>query len=259
VAAGAVAPEVIAAARAAASGCAENPVLCVNEVGAWIADMIAGNAAQVGLTVATVSKMSTKELSELKALMTVEKQTDTKVSTETVSQLVKTSDNAASELRIVDINSGSKGNWSKELNNPEPNTLYRVDDNKIFKTDSLGRTESVESSLAWSKNDRNTYQQCKAGKCGVVGDEGGHLIVSIFNGPGEKLNLVPMDGNLNKGAWKKMENTWANALKDGKKVDVKIEPSYSGSNVRPDSFSVTYQIDTERPEREVFNNAPGGK
>jgi len=24
-----------------------------------------------------------------------------------------------------------------------------------------------------------------------------------------------MDGNLNKGAWKKMENTWANALKDG--------------------------------------------
>ncbi|MEI2264979.1 DNA/RNA non-specific endonuclease [Erwinia sp. CGal63] len=145
------------------------------------------------------------------------------------------------------------------MNNPQPNTPHRVDDNKIFKTDSLGRTESVESSLAWSKNDRNTYQQCKAGKCGVVGDEGGHLIASIFNGPGEKLNLVPMDGNLNKGAWKKMENTWANALKDGKKVDVKIEPSYSGSNVRPDSFSVTYRIDTERPVREVFNNAPGGK
>lgn len=27
---------------------------------------------------------------------------------------------------------------------------------------------------------------------------GGYLIASIFNGPGEKLNLVPMDGNLNK-------------------------------------------------------------
>lgn len=26
----------------------------------------------------------------------------------------------------------------------------------------------------------------------------GHLIASIFNGLGEKLNLVPMDGNMNK-------------------------------------------------------------
>ncbi|HGX8801968.1 TPA: DNA/RNA non-specific endonuclease, partial [Escherichia coli] len=45
--------------------------------------------------------------------------------------------------------------------------------------------------LVASKSDRNTYQQCKAGKCGSSGDEGGHLIASIFNGPGEKLNLVP--------------------------------------------------------------------
>ncbi|HCX7356337.1 TPA: DNA/RNA non-specific endonuclease, partial [Escherichia coli] len=56
---------------------------------------------------------------------------------------------------------------------------------------------------------------------------------------GEKLNLVPMDGNLNKGVWKQMENTWANALKDGKQVNVKIEPVYTGENKRPDSFSVT--------------------
>ncbi|WP_350353798.1 hypothetical protein, partial [Pseudomonas aeruginosa] len=32
-----------------------------------------------------------------------------------------------------------------------------------------------------TKSDRNTYQQCIAGKCGVSGDEGGHLIASIFN------------------------------------------------------------------------------
>ncbi|WP_369815307.1 hemagglutinin repeat-containing protein [Citrobacter sp. CtB7.12] len=172
---------------------------------------------------------------------------------ETASKLIN---KASDEIAAI---SGSKGSWSKELNNPKPNTIYKVDDNKIFKTDSQGRTESVESTLAWSTNDRNTYQQCKAGKCGVDGDEGGHLIASIFNGPGEKLNLVPMDGNLNKGAWKKMENTWANALKDGKQVNVKVEPSYSGSNVRPDSFTVTYQIGNERPVREIFNNAPGGK
>ncbi|MFG0804587.1 DNA/RNA non-specific endonuclease [Leclercia sp. GLN_9] len=38
---------------------------------------------------------------------------------------------------------------------------------------------------------------------------------------GEKLNIVPMSGNLNKGVWKQMENTWAAALKEGKQVNVR--------------------------------------
>nr|WP_241666596.1 hemagglutinin repeat-containing protein [Jejubacter calystegiae] len=160
---------------------------------------------------------------------------------------------------IVIVDSGKKGAWNKALNKPEPNTVYKVDGNKTYNIDAEGRTGSAEATLAWTKNDRNTYQQCKAGKCGNSGDEGGHLIASIFNGPGEKINLLPMDGNLNKSAWKQMENTWANALKDGKLVNVKIEPSYTGSNKRPDSFTVTYQIGNDRPVREVFNNAPGGK
>lgn len=133
-----------------------------------------------------------------------------------------------------------------------------MDGNKTYQTDSLGRVERVESNLSYAKNDRNTYQQCVAGKCGVSGDEGGHLIASIFNGPGEKLNLLPMNGNLNKGAWKSMENTWANALKDGKPVNVKIEPIYSGSSVRPDRFNVKYSIDGGRPVNVDFKNGPGG-
>lgn len=42
------------------------------------------------------------------------------------------------------------------------------------------------------------------------------FIASAFNGPGERLNLVSMNGNLNKGEWKSMENTWASALKEGR-------------------------------------------
>ncbi|CNL95780.1 DNA/RNA non-specific endonuclease [Yersinia aleksiciae] len=68
-----------------------------------------------------------------------------------------------------------------------------------------------------------------------------------------------MDGNLNKGAWKQMENTWANALKDGKQVNVKIEPVYSGDSVRPESFNVIYTINGGRPKEQAFINAPGGK
>lgn len=110
----------------------------------------------------------------------------------------------ASGKNIVVVDSGKKGAWNKAMNKPEPNTIYKVDGNKTFQTDALGRTSSAEGILVASKSDRNTYQQCKAGKCGSSGDEGGHLIASIFNGPGEKLNLVPMDGNLNKGVWKQM-------------------------------------------------------
>lgn len=160
---------------------------------------------------------------------------------------------------IVVIDSGKKGAWNKALNNPEPNTIYKVDGNKTYHTDELNRTTVVDASLSLSKNDRNTYQQCKAGNCGYSADEGGHLIASIFNGPGEKLNLVPMDGNLNKGAWKQMENTWANALKDGKKVDVNIQPIYSGSSARPDRVIVKYSIDGGRPVNVDFKNSPGGK
>lgn len=53
-------------------------------------------------------------------------------------------------------------------------------------------------------------------------DDGGHLIATIFKGSGNMDNLVPMNSNLNRGEWKKLENEWANALNDGDKVRVKI-------------------------------------
>ncbi|EKT4465056.1 DNA/RNA non-specific endonuclease [Pseudomonas putida] len=121
-------------------------------------------------------------------------------------------------LREVEVSSGGKGSWTKELNKPESNTIYKIDGNKTYQTDSPGRVDKVESNLSLTRNDRNTYQQCVAGKCGVSGDEGGHLIASVFNGAGERLNLLPMNGNLNKGAWKAMENTWTSALKQGQTV-----------------------------------------
>ncbi|WP_342755385.1 hemagglutinin repeat-containing protein [Pantoea sp. MBD-2R] len=166
---------------------------------------------------------------------------------------------ASAEKNVVIVDSGQKGAWNKNLNKPEPNTIYQVDGNKTYYTDELSRTTNVTASLSLSKSDRNTYQQCKAGKCGSTGDEGGHLIASIFNGPGEKLNLVPMNGNLNKGAWKQMENSWATALKDGRKIDVNIQPIYSGNNTRPDRVIVQYSIDGSRPVNVDFKNSPGGK
>ncbi|WP_370528616.1 DNA/RNA non-specific endonuclease [Gilliamella sp. B14448G12] len=38
------------------------------------------------------------------------------------------------------------------------------------------------------------------------------------------MNFLPMNANLNRSIWKKLENGWANALQEGKTVKVKIEP-----------------------------------
>ncbi|WP_337047831.1 DNA/RNA non-specific endonuclease [Serratia liquefaciens] len=47
-------------------------------------------------------------------------------------------------------------------------------------------------------------------------------------------------------------------MKDGKNVNVKIEPIYKGNNVRPEIFNVTYSIDGGRPVFKDISNAPGG-
>ncbi|WP_326924153.1 DNA/RNA non-specific endonuclease [Bacillus haynesii] len=47
---------------------------------------------------------------------------------------------------------------------------------------------------------------------------------SIFEGSGKLDNLVPMDGNLNKGELKKIENMWAKHLDTGRTVEVRSFP-----------------------------------
>ena len=85
------------------------------------------------------------------------------------------------------------------------------------------------------------------------------MIASIFSGPGDRLNMVPMNGNFNTGAWKSVENKLAVALKAGKSVEVKIDVRYGTVGVRPDGFVVTRVVDGGRLGRDVFLNTPGGK
>ena len=53
-------------------------------------------------------------------------------------------------------------------------------------------------------------------------DQGGHLIVRSFNGPGEQINYIPRNAKLNNGEWRVMENEWKKELKAGKRVEVEI-------------------------------------
>jgi filamentous hemagglutinin len=154
--------------------------------------------------------------------------------------------------------SGEKWKWTKELNNPKPDTLYNVDDRYFYKNDASGSVGNVNGNLNLKTFDRNKCQQCLAGKCRSVNDEGEHLIASIFFGPGEKLNIVPMDGNLNKGEWKKIGNEQGAALKENKNVQVDISPMYDGMSKRPSNFEVRYRIDGDRMVTRRLKNSLGG-
>lgn len=67
-----------------------------------------------------------------------------------------------------------------------------------------------------------------------------------------------MNGNLNQGAWKTMENAWAKALGEGKKVTVLIDTIYEGSSMRPSKFLVEYTIDGNTVRKTLENIAGGG-
>ncbi|MGO4533228.1 DNA/RNA non-specific endonuclease [Paenibacillus sp. 2TAF8] len=146
----------------------------------------------------------------------------------------------------------------------KPNIEYTSPDGYTYRTDSQGRIIECEGALVLGKGDRSEYAQKTVGKGQgrLHDDDGGHLIGAQFKGPKDIDNLVPQNSQINRsgGKWYEMETEWANALKEvpPKKVTVKIEPLYSGSTMRPDSFKITYQIGDKRPVTKRILNQSGG-
>lgn len=131
-----------------------------------------------------------------------------------------------------------------------------------YKTDNQGRVKSVEANLQLGKNDRNSYQQKVSGRNNRLDDDhGGHLIASMFKGPGEGVNIVPMDKTFNgaSGAWGQLEKTWQSALKSNKSVKVNIQPVYSGTSKRPTSFIINQSINGVKQKSIELKNTPTGK
>jgi hypothetical protein len=125
-----------------------------------------------------------------------------------------------------------------------------------YLTDEHGRVIKVSvPKMTRNKATRDVVEQRRVGKAGQPGDHGGHLIGARFGGSRHGYNLVPQNANLNLGIWKKMENKWDNALKDGKDVSVDIHPVYTDATHRPSSFDVSYSVDGIR-YRLKFHNKP---
>lgn len=153
---------------------------------------------------------------------------------------------------------GRTGAWNPALNDPQPNSRYVVDGRYTYDTDELGRVERVSGELHLDAADRNTYRQQQAGGAErLTTDDGGHLVGSQFDGPGEAINLIAQNRGINRsgGQWYALESTWQTALSRGQQVNVDIQPVFSGSNIRPDAITVRYTIDG-RPFTRTIPNPP---
>lgn len=132
---------------------------------------------------------------------------------------------------------------------------YEVD-GIIYQTDELGRVLKTNADLDDIARVRLGNQQIRAVdvKDGVRGvDQGGHIVGSRFFGPGEQINLYPQSANLNQGAWKTMENSWANEMVNGSDVKIEFEAVFSGASKRPDAFDVSYWIDGVKTKTSFIN------
>lgn len=161
-----------------------------------------------------------------------------------VGDVAKAADKLSEAEKTMTASIGSKNNWDKAIKGQlEPAAIYKLDNGHRYMTDASGRVSSVEGKLSLTTMDRNKYQQCAAGKCGDIGDEGGHLIASSLGGAGDRINIVPQASTLNRGDWKNMENELRNALRDGESVSVKIDVGYPvGGGGRPNEFTVFANI-----------------
>lgn len=191
-----------------------------------------------------------------------------KSSIEKTDGISKKLNDLSSSKNIVHAPKGSKNiGWNEGLNETlKPNTLHHIGDHQYYKTDKLGRVDNVTAKLESKITGRNVDQQVRlvyqkdgnwSGKIpdgrAAPKDDGGHLIANVLGGAGEQINYVPMLRNLNRGAYKKMENTLVKAAKKGKEVCMDIKLIYKGSSKRPDKLIVHYTIDGVAYKR-IFSN-----
>ena len=152
---------------------------------------------------------------------------------------------------VIDIN-------NKDLEgNLEPNTIYRINQD-VYETDD---TDEYGRIVNWSckscyepDNERDNNAQIESGgEDREDGDDGGHLVARILGGPPGEENIVPMRDTINRGDYKKSENTIVEATKQGKTVEDKGEVIYEGDSKRPSKIERTYDIDGEKTYLKIDN------
>jgi hypothetical protein len=112
--------------------------------------------------------------------------------------------------------------------------------------DAEGRPLSVEARLTDTydtprSSAEATAQRNTGGDARLATDDGGHIIGHRFMSDQGPKNLFPQDANLNRSAYKKMENEWADWTAQGFEVQVRVELHPPGSS-RPTDILASYEV-----------------
>lgn len=147
-----------------------------------------------------------------------------------------------------------------KLSRPPANATVVVDNLYSYETDGRGRVVKAHAFLVQVDVDhpRNEYaQRTLRDKIPRV-DDAGHIFARIFKGPGNKINLIPMEGlHVNRGQYKTIENQWRAALEDDDNlhaIDVTIEFDYDDDTHRPAWIDVEFSIGDERHAFNIDND-----
>lgn len=115
-----------------------------------------------------------------------------------------------------------------------------------YRKNEYGQILEASGKLRLETGERNQYAQREAGgSYRHSEDDGGHLIGTRFGGSGEADNLIAEDRSINRGAYKSLENEWAEELNSGHDVRVSVEPVYHGESLRPDIITAKTEIGGE--------------
>lgn len=168
------------------------------------------------------------------------------------------------DLPVHKEKSGRADRWNDRLAEPEPSSVYVVDNRYLYATDKAGRVTHAEGWLGWlpsTDNDerRNLGAQREAGEPDRErNDDGGHLFGTSFDGPGEAINLAAQSRVQNRAVkgsdnWRRMEETWHALRAAGIQVNASIDLKYpDGSSQRPASRAVVDRHDGKRSPRRIF-------
>lgn len=131
------------------------------------------------------------------------------------------------------------GDLSEDLKNPYLFLEHQAGEYEYSENDYGGKVASGSLSLTDEPMRDNTAQAAAGGEMRRGSDsewgadDGGHLIGARFGGsPGDE-NLTAQSRNLNRGAYKRMENQWVAHLEAGDKVFVYIE---TDQPCRPEAY-----------------------
>ncbi|WP_339099601.1 hypothetical protein IGL98_001377 [Enterococcus sp. DIV0840] len=142
------------------------------------------------------------------------------------------------------VNYSFANNYNQYHKDLKPNNKYKAGEHDYnYKTDDLGRLEKAGPDELKPKthDGRLPHNPNTPGK--LPGDHAGHAFGDRFGGSPELNNLFSQSSKANLSDFKKIENSWAKALNQGKKVIAEVKANYSGTSPRPVSFEVKWSID----------------